>query len=152
MSEELKSDFWAIVEVMGHRRFAGLVGEKVIGGQSFVRIDIPECGPDKPAFTKLFGGASIYCISPVSEQLARIAAARSYVPPVSEYDLSTEWREKINARSLPAPTEKDVNLDGYDPDENDDDDYEVFADEDDDAMAEMETEIERSLTDPSNAN
>ena len=107
MSEESQTDFWAIVEVMGHRRFAGFVGEKVIGGASFVRIDIPECGPDKPAFTKLFGASSIYCISPVSEQLARVAAARSYVPPVSEYDLPREWQEKINARSLPAPSAMD---------------------------------------------
>lgn len=117
MAEDLKSDFWAIVEVMGHRRFAGLVGEKVIGGQSFVRIDVPECGSEKPAFTKLFGPSSIYCISPVSEQLARVAAARSYVPPVSEYDLPAEWRERINAKALIGPVgdeDEETETDGFD--------------------------------------
>ena len=105
MSNDTKTDFWAIVEVMGHRRFAGRVTEQVIGGQSFVRIDVPECGPDRPPFSKLFGSGAIYCISPVTEDLAKAAASRAYEAPVSEYDLPAEWREKIHAKALVGPAE-----------------------------------------------
>lgn len=104
-----KVDFWGIVEVMGHRSFSGRVSEQVIGGQSFVRVDVPEVD-GKPAFSKLFGSGAIYCISPVTEELARARAAQSYEAPVSVYDLPQEWREKINARSLPAP-EDDYDID-----------------------------------------
>lgn len=70
---------WCVVEIMGHKRFAGLVTEQSVGGTSFVRIDIPEVttssGQKLPAFTKLFGAASIYCLSPCTEETARAFAA-----------------------------------------------------------------------------
>ena len=72
---------WAIVEIMGHKRFAGLVTEQSIGGTSFVRIDVPEVTTDGgtalPAFSKLFGAQAVYCISPCTEETAR-AFARSF--------------------------------------------------------------------------
>lgn len=72
---------WAIVEVMGHRTFAGLVGEQTVGGASFVRVDVPATN-GRPAFSKLFGAGSIYCISPCTEETARRVAdglrARSF--------------------------------------------------------------------------
>lgn len=44
-----------------------------------MRIDIPEVtttgGQKLPAFTKLFGAASIYCLSPCTEETARAFAA-----------------------------------------------------------------------------
>lgn len=49
MSEKQTFDCWAIVEVMGHVTMAGRVTERAIGGQSFIRIDVPESG-------KLAGG------------------------------------------------------------------------------------------------
>jgi len=36
MVEKSTFESWAIVEVMGHRQFAGLVTEQTIGGASFV--------------------------------------------------------------------------------------------------------------------
>jgi len=41
---------WAILELMGHRRLAGLVSEQQIGGASFIRIDIP--GKDGPLLSE----------------------------------------------------------------------------------------------------
>lgn len=77
---------WAIVEVMGHRRFAGYVTEQVIAGQGFVRIDVPEAG-GRPAFTKILGAGSIYAITPVTEDTAREAAASFREMPLQAWDL-----------------------------------------------------------------
>ncbi len=75
-----KFDQWCVVEIMGHRRFAGRVTEQTVGGVSFVRVDVPEVktesGRTLPAFTKMFGAASIYCLSPCTEETARAFASQ----------------------------------------------------------------------------
>lgn len=79
MTDQKSFETWAIVEVMGHRQFAGFVSEQAIGGVSFVRIDTPEVfknGEHFPAFTKLLGASSIYAISPCTEETARAFAAQ----------------------------------------------------------------------------
>ncbi len=56
-----KFEQWCVVEIMGHKKFAGFVTEQSVGGTSFVRIDVPEvavAGRTLPAFTKLFGVGS----------------------------------------------------------------------------------------------
>lgn len=88
---------WAIVEVMGHRRFAGFVTEAAIGGASFVRVDVPDvdCGGEMlPAFTKLLGAGSIYAISPCTEETARAFAASFAQRSFATYE----------APRLPAPS------------------------------------------------
>ena len=74
-----KFEEWAVVEIMGRKRFAGFVSEHAMGGTSFVRVDVPAInlpdGQTLPPFTKLFGAASIYCISPCTEETARAFAA-----------------------------------------------------------------------------
>lgn len=86
-----KFDEWAVVEIMGHKRFAGKVTEQAVGGASFVRIDVPEMtlptGDLLPAFTKLFGAASIYCISPCTEETARLFAASIRAEGFSRYEV-----------------------------------------------------------------
>jgi hypothetical protein len=79
MSEEPKFETWAIVEIMGHSRYAGYLSEQAVGGCSFVRVDVPEIVASndhdaRPAFTKLFGQASVFCITPCTEATAREAA------------------------------------------------------------------------------
>lgn len=81
-----KFDQWAIVEVMGHQRFAGRVSEQAVGGANFVRVDVPAID-GQPEFTKLFGPSSIYCITIVTEEIARTAAASMRIVPVSAYDI-----------------------------------------------------------------
>lgn len=66
---------WAIVEVMGHQRFAGRVTEEVIAGHPQLRVDIPATAK-WPEHTKYFGGGSIYALHPCSEEIARQAAER----------------------------------------------------------------------------
>ncbi len=75
---------WAIVEIFGHSRYAGTVSEHTIGGCSFVRVDVPEV-EGEPAFTKLFGNAAIYSITPVSEAIARVVAKQFQSRPLTVY-------------------------------------------------------------------
>lgn len=93
MSEE-KFKEWGILELMGHRRLAGLISEQQIGGASFIRIDVPNPGPG-PLFegaspfraTQFYGAAAIYCITPTDEETARKAALLVEVAPVRRWEL-----------------------------------------------------------------
>jgi hypothetical protein len=91
---ELSGDVWAIVELMGHKRYAGRVREVTIAGGAFLRVDVPE-GGDFAASTHYFGPAAIYGLHPTTEEIARRAAHAERPEPVSRYDLLP--------RGLPAP-------------------------------------------------
>lgn len=109
---------WAIVEVMGHRTYAGMVREQVIGSTTFLRIDVPETSR-KRAYTKYIGTGSVYAITPTDESTARIAAVRLDEPPVNPYVVPTEYQ-------LAAQAAADGYHDEPDPDferESFDDDY-----------------------------
>ena len=82
MTEQARFEEWAIVEVMGHQRYAGLVSEQAIGGTSFVRVDVPAL-EDVPAFTKLLGSSSIFSITPVTREIAVDAAWRFASRPIT---------------------------------------------------------------------
>ena len=78
---------WVIIELMGHRRLAGHLSEVEIGGEGFLRLDIP--GPDQqPTTTQFYRPAAVYCITPTTEELARAVARRSMPQPVSRYELA----------------------------------------------------------------
>ena len=154
MSENVNTfEGWAILELMGHRRLAGLLSETQIGGAAFIRIDVPnqctetsanwcpvhgKCAcPDRSAAkddpacplhseksehgaenvaTQFYAPSAVYCITPVSETLARKVAASSQPAPVTKWDLPAE-------RALPAAASSDDADDG--PDDDDEaDDYE----------------------------
>ena len=98
--DEAKERFekWAIVELLGHRKVAGLVTEEINFGTPLLRVDIPEvpaCPPDMftsgqppvPAFTQYYGGSSIYSLTPVTEEIARRFSAALRVRPVEAYQL-----------------------------------------------------------------
>ena len=97
-----KFEQWAIVEIMGHVRLAGKVSEQAVGGVNFVRVDVPAIG-DQPEFTKLYGAGAIYCISIVSEPVARAAAQSFRAAPVSVYDIPALSR----SRRIPEFDEQD---------------------------------------------
>lgn len=63
--------YWAIVELMGHRRRAGLCQEVEQFGAKMLRIDIP-AGDE--FVTEFYGGSSIYALRPASEDVARVMA------------------------------------------------------------------------------
>jgi hypothetical protein len=96
MNAEQKMEMWAIVELFGHNQIAGLVGEQEIGGQAFVRVDVPETD-GLPGFTKFYGSGAIYAITPTTEGIVRLAVGRLAVKPINI------WIPEIN-RVLPPPT------------------------------------------------
>lgn len=109
-----KFEQWCIVEIMGHNRYAGLVSEQVIGGASFVRIDIPECN-GQPAFSKCFGAGSIYCITPVTEEVARMTAKGLRQTPLQVYDFPAEVRERMRRPAIAGPRDDDDDEHYVDP-------------------------------------
>jgi hypothetical protein len=83
---EIKFEQWALVEIMGHVRIAGLCTEQSIAGVNMLRVDVPET-PTKPAFTKFFGGSSIYAINPVTEEVCHALAKNLDKAPIQVYDV-----------------------------------------------------------------
>lgn len=71
-------DTWAIVEVMGHKRFAGHVTTQEFGAAQLIRVDVPatkqDDGRETAPYSKLIGVASIYCITPCTEAVAHRVA------------------------------------------------------------------------------
>ncbi len=118
MIENKSLETWAVVEVMGHKRFAGFVTEQAIAGAAFVRVDVPEIPADSksdraalPAFTKLLGAPSIYAITPCTEETARAFAAKMQERAFATYE----------APRLIAPQPKPICEDDYPEDEEEDD-------------------------------
>ena len=103
-------DAWALVEIMGHKRFAGRITEQVVAGQGFIRVDVPEVeadGEKVEAFTKIVGPSSIYSITPVSETVARAMAAMMRERPVQT------WVPKLLTPKV--TSEHNSARDDYDP-------------------------------------
>ena len=82
-----KFEQWAIVELFGHQKLAGLVTEAQVGGCSFVRVDVPNVSGDGFKFTRLLGNGAIYAINFVLEEIARAMAQRIDAVPVYSYEL-----------------------------------------------------------------
>lgn len=123
MSEKEQQGFseYAIVEIMGHQRIAGRVTEQVIGGCSFVRVDVPDL-PDKgrQGFTKLFGQSAIYAITFVDEGIARRAAESFRSEPVDPYTMDDVRRDVV--RQLEHQNERAGQAEDFNDTTDDDDD------------------------------
>ena len=83
---------WAILELMGHRRLAGIVYEQAVGGASFIRIDIPTSaerdGKQDSWTTQIYSPQAIYCITPTTEAIARQVANNIRHEPVHQWELT----------------------------------------------------------------
>lgn len=109
MTTEEKIEFWAIVEVLGRKVFAGHISEQTIAGSAMLRVDIPDVkaveegvGVDRrviqeatPGFTKFFGGGSIYSITPVTEEIARRTAANIRARPLTVFDFPRDPQARL---------------------------------------------------------
>lgn len=92
---DLANGYWAIVELMGHRRRAGFVQEVEQFGAKMLRIDIP--AGEGAWVTEFYGGSSIYALRPADEAVARGVAEQLGDPrPVAPV-----------AYRLPAPPDDD---------------------------------------------
>lgn len=77
---------WCILELMGHRRLAGMVQEVEIAGAGFLRIDIPAT-PRTGAATQFYPPSSVYALTPTSEEIVRRVAAHEAYEPVSRWEV-----------------------------------------------------------------
>jgi len=75
---------WASVELMGHQRVVGRCSEEMIAGHPMLRVDIP----DGEAFsTRYYGSSAIYCLTVISEDVARKICGRISQQPSFAWDL-----------------------------------------------------------------
>ena len=89
-----KFEQWGLVELMGHQRIAGLITEQNLGGQAFLRVDVPNPTGIGFAFTRFYSAGAVYCISPTDKQIAIGLAANCSARPVSIYDLGKLIQDK----------------------------------------------------------
>jgi hypothetical protein len=75
-----------VLELMGHRRLAGLVTEVEIGGASFLRLDVPGEHGEWRA-TQFYSPSAVYCMTPTTEGIAREVAERNQPEPVHRWEL-----------------------------------------------------------------
>jgi hypothetical protein len=70
---ELKS--WALVEIFGHQRIVGYLSQQAFGTGVLFRVDVPDLTSSgkviREGFTRYFGLAAIYSITPISEEMVR---------------------------------------------------------------------------------
>lgn len=87
-------EHWALVELFGHQRIAGLVTEAEIAGGKLLRVDVPGYTIPGPAgadnavepLTRIYGVSAVYCITPVTEETARALAKRIQAAPITPWD------------------------------------------------------------------
>ncbi len=101
---EQKFEGWVILEQLGHKRLGGYVREETIAGRGFLRIDIPDEG-EKMQATQFINPDTIYCITPVTEPMARAVALRNKPTPVERWELPA-----------PEPARRQQRLAMFDPD------------------------------------
>jgi hypothetical protein len=76
---------WAIVELMGHNRYGGLVSTDTQFGTPLLRVDVPM--PDGSTVSQLINPASIYRLTMCSEDLARHAAKLGTPRPLESWEM-----------------------------------------------------------------
>lgn len=123
MTEPFKD--WVVLELMGHRRLAGLLSEQEIAGHGFLRLDIPGSDGVEPT-TQFYSPTAVYAVTPTTEALARQVAAMSRPEPVSRWELpQLEASNPVAAPDSPFgdPQEPESPYEhGYPTDPQDDDD------------------------------
>jgi hypothetical protein len=88
MSEQQdKFEGYAILELMGHRRLGGFVTEATLAGGAFIRIDIPGDADGEVHSSQFYSPGSVYCLTPCSEEAAKIVARSSRPQPVHTWEL-----------------------------------------------------------------
>lgn len=93
-NEKAAFEGWAIIEIMGHNTIAGYISEASMYGIAMMRVDVPACD-DQPAYTKFYGGSSIYGITPTTQEIVIKAAERLRIRPVSEWLIPTPSNRQL---------------------------------------------------------
>jgi hypothetical protein len=122
MTEQRREIFdeWAIVEIMGRLKLAGRVSEASLFGTALCRVDVYVGDAELPTMTRMFGGSSIYCVTPCDEATARAFALGHQPEPVARWELAA-----------PAPAVSRATQERFDddfPEDQDDEDDEAPRD------------------------
>jgi hypothetical protein len=99
-----KFEIWAIVELFGHNKMAGLISEQNIAGANMVRVSVPATAAS-PAFDRFLNPSSIYAINPVTEEVARGYAERLQTKPIDSWDAREVIKRIDDMKKLVAPRE-----------------------------------------------
>lgn len=106
MSDQQEPQLWGKLELMGHKVLVGLITETTLAGKGVLRVDIP--GPDgSTSFTQFYSPDALYCLAPVSKEVALELAKHQATAPVSAYDISDLVARKLKALvepAIPGPT------------------------------------------------
>jgi hypothetical protein len=108
---------WVVLDLFGRQKAAGRASEQKIAGKDFLRLDVPAVD-GRQARTLWYSPDAVYGIEPVSEETARVVAARHRPPePVSVWSAREMVRQSGSQLALAAP----------DPDPDDEDDEDEMA-------------------------
>ena len=91
---------WAILEILGHRKLAGYVRPATFAGAGVIRIDVP--GADGNVATQLYAPSALYCLTPVTEELARRVARAHEPEPVTTSTRRSTTRSRRCERTVDA--------------------------------------------------
>lgn len=109
--EKARLEQYAVVEMMGHRKVIGKITESDIGASSLIKVTVLNKSGE-PERTEYIGVGSIYCLTIVTEAVAKEAVA-NYTPEPT-------WAYALNRPQLTGiPQGSYIDAD----DEDDDDDY-----------------------------
>lgn len=120
---------WSIMELMGHRRLGGFVCETTLAGAGVLRIDIPMHAGG--TCTQFYPPAALYCLTPVSEEIARAVARENQPRPISQWELPparTHERRNagVNETAYNEATYCDDENPSDDDEENDEDSHQPY--------------------------
>jgi len=90
---------WAIVEVMGHKSYAGFVTAETIAGAALLRIDVPPTS-NLAGFTKYLSPSALYGISPCTEATARAWAESRKTIPFESWSVEQQVMDSLKEKGL----------------------------------------------------
>ncbi len=111
-SSEEALDMWAFVEVMGHAKIAGRLTTRKLGVQVMLQVDVAKPDGTGVAFSKLYSPASIFSITPVTEDWCKRWSAQAsafdirpvpYLPEPQPELESGDWRGNVDEGSPDEP-------------------------------------------------
>src|SRR5262245_24141648 len=86
-----------VVELMGHRKLAGVASVQEVAGASFLRIDVP--GPDgEPRASPLYSPQAIYSFLPVTDEVMRATAAKYLPAALNNWDVQELIEQEVERR------------------------------------------------------
>jgi hypothetical protein len=105
---------YAILELMGHRRLGGFVQETTLAGGAFLRIDVPGDVDGEVHSTQFYSPGSVYCLTPCSEDAAKLVARSNRPQPVHQWELPSPTRRPLGQNGEDIDASQDYGMDDGD--------------------------------------